>query len=262
MGIGTRIGKPWKTAALLAVGMAGGAAAVAVATVPDSGGVIHACVSLTTTTGGTTVPAQFGPAPDVTIIDPSAGQHCIPPDPPAPNQTAISWNVQGPQGQQGPPGKSVTVASGHTLTLAGGQVVTVGGGTGNTYTVTTPPGRPSGRRITLTIGGKTVPLLSYGLLGGGGTQGTTGKVKINDFTINKKVDKASPLLLKACATGKHFPTATISVRKAGKGQQEFLVIKLKDVVISSFETNGQGSDTTPTESLSLNFTKVEYKYSP
>ena len=64
--------------------------------------------------------------------------------------------------------------------------------------------------------------------GGGGA----GKANFNDFNFTHHVDKASPVLLKACATGEHIKEATITVRKAGKGQQEFLIIKMNDVLIT------------------------------
>jgi type VI secretion system secreted protein Hcp len=38
-----------------------------------------------------------------------------------------------------------------------------------------------------------------------------------------KIDKTSPNLLKACATGEHLKGATLTFRKAGKGQQDFLI---------------------------------------
>ena len=65
--------------------------------------------------------------------------------------------------------------------------------------------------------------------GGGGT----GKASFNDFNFTHHVDKASPSFLKACATGKHIKEATITVRKAGKGQQEFLIIKMTDIIVTS-----------------------------
>ena len=46
-----------------------------------------------------------------------------------------------------------------------------------------------------------------------------------DLSFTHKIDKASPVLMQACATGVHIKEATITHRKAGKGQQEFLVIK-------------------------------------
>ena len=64
--------------------------------------------------------------------------------------------------------------------------------------------------------------------GGGGS----GKANFNDFNFTHHIDKASPVLMKACATGEHIKEATITVRKAGKGQQEFLIIKMNDVLIT------------------------------
>ena len=76
--------------------------------------------------------------------------------------------------------------------------------------------------------------------GGGGGEG---KASFNDFNFTHHVDKASPVLLKACATGEHIKEATITVRKAGKGQQEYLIIKMNDVIITS--VNPSGSATAP-----------------
>ena len=68
--------------------------------------------------------------------------------------------------------------------------------------------------------------------GGGGGRGRARR-RFNDLSFTHKIDKASPLLLKACATGQHLKEATITRRKAGKGQQEFLVIKMNDVLVTS-----------------------------
>ena len=75
--------------------------------------------------------------------------------------------------------------------------------------------------------------------GGGGA----GKATFQDLSIVHKIDKASPSLLKACATGGHLKEATITHRKAGKGQQEYLIIKMNDVIITGValgDTNGDG----------------------
>ena len=76
-----------------------------------------------------------------------------------------------------------------------------------------------------------------------------GKVSVHDISVTKKTDKASPALMKFCADGKHIPTATLSMRKAGGSQQEYLVIKLKDVLVSSYRTNGAGAGMTETFTL-------------
>ena len=73
--------------------------------------------------------------------------------------------------------------------------------------------------------------------GGGGGEG---KATFHDFNFTHHVDKASPVLMKACATGEHIKEATITVRKAGKGQQEFLIIKMTDVLITSVNLERAG----------------------
>jgi type VI secretion system secreted protein Hcp len=93
--------------------------------------------------------------------------------------------------------------------------------------------------------------------GGGG--GGAGKVQLQDFNFTKKVDRSSPSLFLACATGKHFPEATLIVRKAGKGQQEYLVVKFNDLLVSSYQTGGSSGDTAPMESISFNYSSVDLK---
>jgi type VI secretion system secreted protein Hcp len=96
----------------------------------------------------------------------------------------------------------------------------------------------------------------------GGTGGGTGKVSFSDLSLMKALDKASPLLYLQCAQGKHIPTATLYVRKTGGDKvQEYYVIKLTDVLISSVQTSGANGGGQPTESLSLNFAKIEFSYS-
>ena len=95
--------------------------------------------------------------------------------------------------------------------------------------------------------------------GGGGA----GKVSMQDIHFVMKINKASPKLMLACATGEHIKTATLVCRKAGKEQQEFLTIKLSDLLVSSYQTGGSGgSDIVPIDQVSLNFAKIEVDYKP
>jgi type VI secretion system secreted protein Hcp len=75
--------------------------------------------------------------------------------------------------------------------------------------------------------------------------------------LKKKLDKASPLLQKAAAQGTRFPQIVLEGTKGGGGQA-YLEIKLTEVLISGFQMGGGGM--TPSESLSLNFTKIEFDY--
>jgi type VI secretion system secreted protein Hcp len=93
----------------------------------------------------------------------------------------------------------------------------------------------------------------------GGGMGA-GKVSMQDFQFTMTVSKASPKLLLACANGEHIKDATLVCRKAGKEQQEFMTIKFSDIMVSSFQTGGHTE--VPTDSISLNYSKIEYEYKP
>ncbi len=95
--------------------------------------------------------------------------------------------------------------------------------------------------------------------GGGGGQG---KASFHDFDFTKHIDKASPVLMKSCATGVHIKDATITVRKAGGGQEEFLVIKMTDVIVTSVAMSVGGDVPATDESVSLQFAKVDLEYRP
>jgi type VI secretion system secreted protein Hcp len=281
MGIGKWIGRPGRAVLLIAVGAIGAGAAVAAASIPGSDGVIHACVEL----GPGGAPSTIGG--NLRVIDPNAtppqGQECTTTvaagGPPA--EEAISWNAAGvrgptggagatgaagPTGPEGPVGKTLTV-SGQTFTLSNGR----------TFTITSPPliaPLPTNGHVIATMtldsghGTKTFEISGYAFattstsggpgLGGGGGEG---KVKFNEFTITREVDQASPSLVLACANGTHFKEAMLHVRKAGGSP--YLTITLKDVLISSYQVGGHGGGgELPQESLSLNFTKIEFKYTP
>ena len=94
--------------------------------------------------------------------------------------------------------------------------------------------------------------------GGGGA----GKVQMQDFHFVMTVNKASPKLFLACASGQHLKQATFVARKAGKDQQEFLLYKFTDILISSYQTGGAGGDTLPFDQVSLNFAKIEMEFRP
>jgi type VI protein secretion system component Hcp len=270
------IRRPWKAGALLAAAGLGAGAAVAVASVPSSDGVIHACVDVTTAPGGTTVP-RLG-APNLTIIDSNAGQTCIPAKGGIPNQTEISWSVTGPQGPpgvtgpQGPDG--VVGKTGATgATGATGNAGPAGSGVTNTVTIAPPTISANAKPVAdVTIGaGKsalTFPVLAGEENGATTRKGKASKGDIHDFQITKTLDTASPMLLKLAATGTLIPKVTIEYAnpyKTSKGSKgstklEYLTITLSPVFVSTFETQaGTGKGVEPRESISLNFTRIEFK---
>ena len=100
-----------------------------------------------------------------------------------------------------------------------------------------------------------------GIAGHGGGGGA-GKATFHDFNFTHHVDKASPLVMKACATGQHISDATITVRKTGKGQQEYLIIKMTDILVTSVSTSVSAEGGTTIESVVLAFAKVDLEYKP
>jgi type VI secretion system secreted protein Hcp len=91
--------------------------------------------------------------------------------------------------------------------------------------------------------------------GGGGT----GKAQIEDLHVVMKESKASPLLFLTSVSGRLIKQAVLTGRKAGKAPVEFLVIKLTDVVVSSYHTGG-GTAAAPDDQVSLNFGKIEFAF--
>ena len=94
-------------------------------------------------------------------------------------------------------------------------------------------------------------------MGGGGA----GTVVMQDFHFVQKISKASPKLMLACATGQHIKEATLTCRKAGGKQDAFLIIKMSELLVSSYQTGGSGhSDIVPTDQIALNYSKIEFEY--
>lgn len=107
---------------------------------------------------------------------------------------------------------------------------------------------------------------SWGLAQTGGAAATggagAGKVQFQDFHFTKRMDKSSPILFLKCATGEHINEGTITARRAGQRTQEYLIIKMNDILITSYQTGGSSEDNTPTDQVSMNFAKVVYSYIP
>jgi type VI secretion system secreted protein Hcp len=106
-------------------------------------------------------------------------------------------------------------------------------------------------------GGSTSATTHLGSGGGGG------HLSIQDMTLTKYVDKSSPTIVDHLVFTKHIPEATLVVRKgAGETPLEYMKIKMNDVIVSSYQTGGSGGEDRLTETVSLNFSKYEYIYTP
>jgi type VI secretion system secreted protein Hcp len=95
-----------------------------------------------------------------------------------------------------------------------------------------------------------------------GTGGGAGKVNVQDMSISKYVDAASPNLVLYCCNGKHFDEAVLTVRKAGETPLDYLVITLTDVIITSVQSGGSSGGDLITENVPLNLAKFKMSYQP
>ncbi|OUT62952.1 MAG: Hcp1 family type VI secretion system effector [Rhodopirellula sp. TMED11] len=99
---------------------------------------------------------------------------------------------------------------------------------------------------------------SFHVGGGGGA----GKANFQDISVTKWIDSSSPILMLYCSNGDHFKEATLTVRKAGKKPLEYLILKMKDVLVTSVSVGGSGGEDRLTENISLNFREFKYEYTP
>lgn len=89
-----------------------------------------------------------------------------------------------------------------------------------------------------------------------------GKCNVQDVSFTKYIDSATTDLLLATMNGKHFPDASLIVRKAGEKPVEYLKVTMTDVLITSLSTGGSGGEDRLTENCTLNFAKVKVEYTP
>jgi len=93
--------------------------------------------------------------------------------------------------------------------------------------------------------------------GGGGA----GQVKMRDFSFKMQANKASPKLFLHCATGKAIKEAILTCRRASGKQEEYLRIKMSDVIVSSYRTGNADADRV-FDDVTLNFVKIRISHIP
>jgi type VI secretion system secreted protein Hcp len=115
-------------------------------------------------------------------------------------------------------------------------------------------------------GGIQVLSYSWGMAQGYTPLGVrSGRANFQDISITKTMDKASALLFQACAAGTVIATVVLRVSPpppSGAAPGDMMTITLNSVHISSYHFNSSSGGDAPTESISLNFTKIKMDYFP
>ena len=113
---------------------------------------------------------------------------------------------------------------------------------------------------------KEIVALSFGwsaantAAGPGGGGGGAGKVQFRDLSVVKPVDKASPKLMLACATGRHIRQCVLAVRRATAG--DFMVLTLTDCVVTSIAESGSREAGAVQETITLGFASIVVQERP
>jgi type VI secretion system secreted protein Hcp len=90
-----------------------------------------------------------------------------------------------------------------------------------------------------------------------------GKATFSDLTFTTPVSAASPKLMLACASGTHYDTAVLTVRRTvGKNTQDFFRLTLRTVLVSSYQDHGSSADDNPMDSVTVAFAALKIDFMP
>jgi type VI secretion system secreted protein Hcp len=97
-----------------------------------------------------------------------------------------------------------------------------------------------------------------------GPQEQGARTHLSDLAFNKLVDRATPLLARATAEGRHFKEAILELCMNEGSKSKFMEMRLTNVRVSNYAVSGspQSDARTPYENFMLSFEKVEWLYFP
>jgi len=87
----------------------------------------------------------------------------------------------------------------------------------------------------------------------------TGKRQHKPLTVTKAIDKSSPKLMEAIATGRVIPMVRLEFVTPGTRTLYYQIV-LKDVIVSSYQTGGSSGGAVPMDSISLDYEEIKWTY--
>ncbi|MBL8529441.1 MAG: type VI secretion system tube protein Hcp [Burkholderiales bacterium] len=88
-----------------------------------------------------------------------------------------------------------------------------------------------------------------------------GRASFQDLTFAHLIDRASPSLMLGCASAQRFRDARLTVRRPGTTTpEEFLLVNLEDVIVTSIQTSGAEVAGGLVEQVTLAFARVDFEY--
>lgn len=92
------------------------------------------------------------------------------------------------------------------------------------------------------------------------TKRTAGTAMVGEIAITKYLDKSTPVFNQHCCMGTDLGTVIITlVQNDGAAVIPLMTYTLSNVLVSSISVGGGGGGI-PTESISLNFSKIQWDY--
>jgi type VI secretion system secreted protein Hcp len=105
------------------------------------------------------------------------------------------------------------------------------------------------------VGGSNPPDLTSAKGGAG-----TGRVTMNYLNFTVKQTAATVHFFDRLVQGTHIPTAVLTCRKAGGGQEKFHQITLKEAYVAQHQLGGSAGSESNTESFSLAYGSIKQEY--
>jgi type VI secretion system secreted protein Hcp len=97
-------------------------------------------------------------------------------------------------------------------------------------------------------------------LAGASTNREASEPAISEVTLTKVSDSSTTKLFQEACTGRAGKTATIHMVTTGNPGDVYIEYKLYNTLIASYTVGSSGDR--PSESITLNFTKMDVKYTP
>lgn len=101
---------------------------------------------------------------------------------------------------------------------------------------------------------------------GGGATGATrrrGDVIVDDISVTKELDKASPKIAESVCKGKVYPKVEIHLTASytDSGRVTYYAYELKNVLVTMYNIGGSGqAEDVPNEDFTLNFEEIKVTY--
>jgi len=95
----------------------------------------------------------------------------------------------------------------------------------------------------------------------GGGQGSS-KVNIQEMSITKSTDTTTSDLMQSCCTGNSIGDVTLEICSSVGAKICYFKMEMESVLISSMSIGGNHEEEVLSETITLNFDKVEFTYIP